>query len=297
MVAQESGPLYPRRDYADTELKFVKVKLLHSGITDHFKRILLPDQMMSGAICGVQTTFIPNEKKGIEFSEQILGTAFFIAPGVAITAWHVFEDFLPETVNGTYDNTPMSNEFQLISPLRQGEALTWPIHSFSAGSTPRSDDPDGSDLTSIGCHLAGLQPAQKVHSCLTVADRFPAIGERLHTIGLKEPRRRGWNAPIMLQTYESVGRVIDVFPNGRGRMPSGPCFALSCGVTGGMSGAPVFDNNGFVVGILSTGTEDQDNGYSIVSSIGPVLDHRVTHSWRPGEMINTSVRDLLAQDF
>lgn len=296
MAVQESGPLYPIRDYVDTELKFIKVKLFYSGTTEKLGRIELPDQMMSGAICGLQTTFIPDAKKGVEFSQQILGTAFFVAPGVAITAWHVLEDFLPDPTNGIWNNTPMCAEFQLISPLTQGEALIWPIHSFSVGSTPESTDPNRSDLSSLGCHLAGKQPAQKVHSCLTVAERFPVIGERLHTIGLKEPSRRGWNTNIELETYESVGRVINVFPNGRGRMPSGPCFALSSGATGGMSGSPVFDNNGLVVGILSTGTEDGDNGYSIVSSIAPVLNHKITQSWRLGEKINTSVREILAQE-
>lgn len=297
MAFQEPGPLYPNRNYIDTELKFVKMKLFHSGITEHFGRIALPDQMMSGAICGLQATIVPNAKKNVEFSQQLLGTAFFIAPGIAVSAWHVFEDFLPEPTNGVFENAPMPAEFQLVSPLGQGEALIWPVNSFSVGSTIGAIGADGSDLTSIGCHLAGEQPIQKVHSCLILTDRFPAIGEKLHIIGLKEPLKRGWSAPVVLETYESVGRVIDVFPNGRGRMPPGPCFAISSGATGGMSGAPVFDNNGFVIGVLSTGTEDRDNGYSIVSSITPVLNHRITQSWRPGENINASVQEILAQEF
>lgn len=285
----KTGPLHPRCDYNNTNLKFVQVKIFRSGNSGVFREFLMPDQIMEGAICGLQAIMIPDKKNGIAYSEQLLGTAFFIAPGVAVSAWHVLEDFLPEPIDGRWDSAPMPAEFQLMSLFDNGEVLVWPIGSFSVGANASQ----GSDVMAIGCHLSGLQPTRNIIHCLTVSPRFPAIGEELYMLGLKEPLARGWNSrPIVLETYESAGTVTDVYPNGRGKMPMGPCFALDSGATGGMSGSPVFDKNGLVVGILSTGTDDRTYGYSIVSSIAPVLDHKITQSWRSNQE-NVTVRELL----
>lgn len=262
-----------------------------SGSENSFNKLELPEQLMTGAICGLQATMVPNKKEGVDFSEQLLATAFFIAPGVAVSAWHVLDSFLPKLANGRWDNAPMPAEFQVLSFLRNGEVSVWPAGSFSVGA----DGSNGSDLMAIGCHLSGTQPTMCIQHCLTVSPRLPAIGERLFMVGLKEPFSRKWNnTKIELEAFESAGTVVEVYASGRGRMPMGPCFALDSGVTGGMSGAPVFDDNGLVVGVLSTGTEDRDNGYSIVSSISPVLDHIIIQSWRDGQERSVSVRELLS---
>lgn len=292
MTKVTNGPLHPKRNYFDTELRFVNVKLLHSGAGGEFKKLRLPEHLMQGAICGFQATMVPNRKNGIDYSEQLLGTAFFIAPGIAVSAWHLLEGFLPKPTNSRWVNAPMPAEFQILSPLQEGEVLVWPIQSFSNAANASG----GSDVMAIGCHLSGQQPTHKIHHYLTVSPRLPAIGEKLHIIGFKEPSQRIWNRRMInLEMYESVGHVIDTYPNGRGRMPSGPCFALSTGATGGMSGAPVFDNDGVVVGILSTGIDAQTGAYSIVSSIAPVFSHKITQSWCRDPIINpVTVHEILA---
>ncbi|MEZ5885312.1 MAG: hypothetical protein R3D56_00190 [Paracoccaceae bacterium] len=286
-----AGPLYPLRSYGDTDLQFVKLKVLHrNGTPAGLKKVTWPEHPLDNAICGIQVTMVPDKKNGIEFFQQLIATAFFIAPGVAISTWHVFKDYLPEPVNGKWENAPLPAEFQIVSFGNQGSLSVWPISSFSVGE----DANGGSDLTSIGCHLHGDQPVNKVHGYLETSARFPAIGERLHMRGFKESSPRSWNEyPIRLTQYESAGTVIEVYPNGRGNMPRGPCFCIDSGATGGMSGAPVFDNNGLVIGVLSTGNDDPNSGYSVVSSVAPIFSHKITQTWRPEKDRSATIREIL----
>lgn len=291
MNENKAGPLFPKRGFDETKLEFAKVKLRRSGTTPNFSKSPVSDDTMTGAICAIQVILVPNRLRGIEYSEQLIATAFFVAPGVAITAWHVFKDFLPPIpASGHYLNAPMPAEFQVISPLLDQEVIVWPVGSFSVGT----DTTGGSDLTAIGCHVSGNQPKQTIHHCLELSTRFPVIGEKLFTLGLKEHSKRRWRGgPVQLEVYESAGTVIDVYPKGRGQMPHGPCFAIDSGATGGMSGAPVFDQSGLVVGVLTSGTDDRKNGYAIVSSVSPVLDHKTTQTWRSGVAKNLTLREII----
>lgn len=291
MNENKAGPLFPKRDFDETRLKFVRVNLRRFGTTPNFSKSFLSDENMMGAICAIQAVMVPNRRRGIKYSEQLIATAFFVAPGVAITAWHVFKDFLPPIpASGQYLNSPMTAEFQVISPLPDREVIIWPVGSFSVGANTTG----GSDLTAIGCHVSGNQPKQTIHHCLELSTRFPVIGEKLYTLGFVEHSKRRWRGgPIRLEVYESAGTVIDVYPKGRGQMPPGPCFAIDSGATGGMSGAPVFDQAGLVMGVLTSGSDDSQNGYSIVSSVSPVLDHKITQTWRSGAAKNLTLREII----
>lgn len=75
----------------------------------------------------------------------------------------------------------------------------------------------------------------------------------------------------------ATGTVSAHYPNGRDRsMLPGPCLEIGVNARGGMSGGPAFDDEGQLVGILSSSLEHPDGlGPSYVSLLQPALDHPI----------------------
>lgn len=265
-----TGPIYPVRDFSKTNLPFVPIRVFSEGDGKGFGQIDLPEALRHGIICGIQAVHWVDG-----LPKQFIGSGVFVAPGVVISAWHVFVDFFPKNLNGA-----MKAEFQVYSLFggpRTGKALIWPIESWSLASYKN----EGSDVTVLTCSLFGEHPTQKVHHQAILSGRMPILGEIVTVIGLKELELRNWHEHTpLINFFMSRGKVIDLFPKGRGPGLPGPCFAIDTGATGGMSGAAVFDSQGAVIGILSTGVDSNgDNAYSIISSISPALKHDIDPSW------------------
>lgn len=111
------------------------------------------------------------------------------------------------------------------------------------------------------------------------------MGEHLFIAGLVpcpkdveewEEGRQIRTAPIV-----STGVVSQVFPEGRDRvMLPGPVVIVDCASWGGMSGAPVFDEHGRLVGLLSCSfSQALETGPSAVSLVWPALAHRIVGGW------------------
>jgi len=66
------------------------------------------------------------------------------------------------------------------------------------------------------------------------------------------------------------GRTVEYFPNGRDSvLMRGPCYRTSIALHGGASGGPVFNSDGRVFAINSTGYDDESLSFvSCVSSLG-----------------------------
>lgn len=275
------GPLYKSADYSKVNLEFRPTKININASEEVLGLLQNVSFSLGGLACGIQATWVK------PFRQQLIGSGVFVAPGVVVSAWHIFNDFMEaaESKGGTLDA-----EFQAVCMASNNEALFWNIKTLSQGYREReiNDEIPASknrpcDLTVLTCHFSGNQPKEKILSSAHISSRMPLLGEKLSILGLRENRYRAWGKAMELEVYLSHGRVIDVYPDGLSHVP-GPCFALSTGAVGGMSGAGVFDCRGAAIGILSTGVEaygkDNDSGYSIVSSIAPVFDQEVNPSWR-----------------
>lgn len=71
------------------------------------------------------------------------------------------------------------------------------------------------------------------------------------------------------------GHAEEIFPTGDGRV-RGPCFSSSIFAEGRASGAPVFNSNGFVIGVNSRGLAPVDGlPYSTASSIRGALTMQI----------------------
>lgn len=102
---------------------------------------------------------------------------------------------------------------------------------------------------------------------------FPTPGERLIALGYEESEweRDGLDEHSLSQRFTaSTGFVAELWPHGRDRVvhPT-PCFQTSAPFKSGMSGGPVIDARGFVVGVVST-SFDLSEGQEPISYAAPI---------------------------
>ena len=109
--------------------------------------------------------------------------------------------------------------------------------------------------------LAGLtallHPNAPVMHTLPVDFRWkPKVGERVLAVGFPELGVDSGTPehPAHYLTegmFGAYGHITDVFPQGRGRAHPTPVFEVEADWQSGMSGGPVFNDKGYVVGVVS----------------------------------------------
>jgi len=86
-----------------------------------------------------------------------------------------------------------------------------------------------------------------------------------------------------LSMMVALGIVTGRFDLGRDRvMLPGPAIEVDCPALGGMSGGPAFNEDGFLVGLLTSSLEGEPDGPAFLSLIWPALGHRLTPIWPTG---------------
>ncbi|MFI8619260.1 serine protease [Acidovorax sp. NPDC077693] len=175
---------------------------------------------------------------------HVLGSGVMIGPGLAIVATHVLDECRSQGL-----------EPVLLTFLPDG-ARAWLPRESSSVSGPskyRDNEKIRSDITLLGCTL-NSDAAE--HHPLTLAPLqvgLPLVGERLWAFGYRHSGIDEGTA--QLSPLVSSGLVTAAYPRGRGeRMPS-VCVEVDMDTKGGMSGGPVVNADGDVVGIVSSSLE------------------------------------------
>jgi hypothetical protein len=201
----------------------------------------------------------------------IAGTAVMIAPGLAMTATHVIEDYLPQLVEGHIT-------LMCVGPATDRLDL-WRVSTLSTCPTD--------DITYLSLQLASaLSPTWRFHT-LAVTTRAPKPGESVTVIGFRFPEV-AHESPLNVRAagalYAAAGSVTNVYHPLRDRvlMPY-PSIEVACGSLKGMSGGALLDGRGYLLGVLSRGFQtDSGDGPSFVSWIVGALNRQLTIPWPPG---------------
>ena len=198
---------------------------------------------------------------------KIEGSGVLVGPGIAIVAKHVLDPYFKKM--GAGQCIPYC--FGLTSSglqIWRGNEITY-----------LSNQNDLAILTLT--YQAALPPANQFNLA-RISTRLPKLGETLFFSGFRAfsgefKYDKEFSSPLTGDVFLSTGIVTQQFPHGRGGLLPGPCVEIDCPALGGMSGGPVFDVNGLLVGILSTSFEG--DGPSYATLIWPCLPVKFKGGW------------------
>lgn len=203
-------------------------------------------------------------------SHSIEGSAVLVAPGIALCAKHVITPNLDRIMSGQLGTVAIA--------LSRSGVQIWRLSKITLI--------DNSDLAIIGLTYASNLPAGNMFNQATISTRLPKIGENLLIAGFRASDyqfnvSQGDNGEKVMEysgnVFCSNGTVTNRFPTGRDiSMLPWPTLEVDCPSFGGMSGGPVFDANGMLIGLLSS---SYDTGPSYISLLWPSLALEFEGGW------------------
>jgi hypothetical protein len=217
-----------------------------------------------------------------ETGTQMIGTAFMVAPGLAITATHNIFEHINDMSRGEIIPYCMG--------IRDATVNLWRVLNI----TYSPDD----DITLFSIGTVSEISTDKTYYQFGITTRAPKNGEKIHIVGFRGKAivNKSNEIDYFSNIYTSVGTVTAVYPSGRDKllMPY-PVIEINCGSIGGMSGGVAIDKNGLVVGIISRALDTEDQcGPTYVSWIIKSLTKNIQLSWPSG--FYTTPTSLLSMD-
>jgi len=210
------------------------------------------------------------------------GSCFVIGPYLAVTALHVIDDFadahysMKTGLGRGVLVTPKLGSFELIAS--HWDSLTEAWRDFEVDQISLSKFSD----------FAVLRLKPRFDSSPTKYQWRPLamhgwpvkIGENVISVGYtshnKPDRILQAGEVEEIGRYRAKGVVEEIYPKSRDQLIDSPCFLSDMPINGGMSGGPVFSENGLVCGLLSSsippGLDSVDGKHSCFSvSLWPLL--------------------------
>ena len=223
-------------------------------------------------------------------AHHIWGSAVMVAPGVALTARHVFEDML----NAGLTSGP--NGYVVALGFNEEILDIWNVDSLSCFH-------NGSDLAVLTLVRtpSGDRDPEEIFSIspATIAARQPELGETVSLIGFVATKsefadlHNGNAASISLNA--GVGQVNDLYPDRcSARLPN-PSFSVLAKTINGVSGGAAFDPKGRLIGVISSGIGDD---ITFVSQAWPCLFTPLSILWPP-QLVDgpTTLHELAGRGF
>lgn len=234
---------------------------------------------------------------------RCLGTGFFVScSGLLITAAHVIIDPIERQYGGAKEIDRLTwhaSDLKLgvmipLNPLTQGDGYIFRDIEWSAFLGSQTDQP----LPIVGVNLRltsdtaickvspiadGIphQPLAIVQSGLvgtgmTVGKTATAIGYgQMKDVELAQESNSLVSGEFSFGVHVSTGKILERFPNNgvERQVPTpGACFSAELQLPGGMSGSPIFDDEGiYVHGVVSKGWVDEDGPARF--GFGSMLSH------------------------
>lgn len=207
-----------------------------------------------------------------------MGTAFHIDGwGTFLSADHVidFSREFPKSASSWTDVSPNSNGDHPVLFLGMGlivGIVNIPKESFAfvsdiVSTMREKDDPilnlkgktEPENAADLAVLTAVFEPGTELPHSLPVkgSDWYPSIGEWVLAIGFPELR---FVANILSEgMYGAYGRIKKIYPHGSNNTHPTPVFEVECNWPSGMSGGPVFNMSGEVVGLVSRSLQPSDD--------------------------------------
>jgi hypothetical protein len=198
------------------------------------------------------------------------GSAVLVAPGIALTAKHVIEPHIEWLMAG--------EKHSLCVGVTKGQMNVWGVRQVTM--LPHAD------IAILGLELRSAMPPDRTFRQAVISTRLPKIGDRVQIIGFRANEatrvldgKQGYSVDAKLLV--SAGVVKERYPIRRDSvMLPWPVLEVDCPSWGGMSGGPVFDDRGHLIGLLcSSFTQDSDDGVSYVSLVYPALVVKFQGGW------------------
>ena len=193
-----------------------------------------------------------------------------VAPGLAISATHIVRELLADILGGTV-------ALLGVPPADRG------LEIFRVRELSISSD---SDIMYMSVELASAVSADWRFLTLPMTTRSPRLGERVHVVGfhLDTFSLDGDDLSLTGNLYTAAGDVGAVHLPMRDRvlMPF-PTIEVACGSIGGMSGAAVLDETGFLLGVTSRDLTSEDGlGTTFAAWVVGALNRELEIPWLPG---------------
>lgn len=192
----------------------------------------------------------------------VLGSGVMVGPGLLLTATRVLDEF-PIKGNGPV----------FLTFLPEGCRGWLPKDQMTVTGPSRFDEKRKikSDITLVSCTLNSEAHASAPLMLAPMEVALPLVGDRLWAMGFRHQGMDGNSA--LLTSFVSSGLVTAAFPHGRGERMASPCFEVEMDTVGGMSGGPVVNADGHLVGIVSSSLEGAP---SHITLIWEALRYRVS---------------------
>lgn len=201
---------------------------------------------------------------------SVLGSAVMVGPGVAISAYHVIEEQESQLIRGEIDVIA-------FGIAHHGIQLWRVVHVTRV---------DNTDLVILGLTCASWIDPNTVFNMSSITTRLPRRGERVFIAGVR-PRdteiRLGPEETfhIDLSVFVCTGQITEIYIEKRDTalLPF-PVLEVKSAALGAMSGGPVFDQYGMLVGVLTSSfTTEENDGPAYVSLIYPALPKPFIGGW------------------
>lgn len=208
---------------------------------------------------------------------RLEGSAVMVAPGLAVTATHVFnEDY-------TDDELVSGRLAMALQGIRSDQtADMWRVEKIVYSP--------GDDMALLSVALMSRIHPDWFISTFSLTTRTPRTGELITVVGFREEETlRATEADGTAHVsvgdfYIAQGKVGEVYSDGRDSfsMPY-PTFEVQCGSLGAMSGGAVLDGAGKLMGVISRGfATDDRKGPTYATVINEVLNRPIEINWPPG---------------
>ena len=215
-------------------------------------------------------------------SITVFGSGVLVAPAIALCASHVIAPHM----NGLLAGQIPVLCFGVASHGAQG----WRVRHIRLV--------DRCNICFLCLEYCAELPPDKTFYHASITTSLPAIGENVALTGFRAPGsslNAAERTEVRANVIVSSGAVTQRFPLGRNRLLAPwPCLEIDCPAWGGMSGGPVFDSRGYLIGLVARSMETADEpSPTVVSLPWPILGHKVQAGWPPSpELTNRSLLEI-----